>query len=154
MSSNFQENLRDDLEINGRPDWDTVFQSFSILLAARSTCDRTLVGCVVVSSDNTRVLAMGYNGNYSGGPNGCDSSEPGKCGCIHAEINALLKLDYHDRSDKIMYVTMSPCVPCAKAIINSGIKEVVYMDEYRTTEGLDVLNSAQISLRRIPYNRD
>ena len=98
----------------------------------------------MVSSDNTRVLAMGYNGNYAGGPDGCDSVVPGKCGCLHAEINALLKMDYHDPCEKHMYITLSPCVACAKAIINAGIKKVFYDQKYRDDAGLAVLLEAGI----------
>jgi len=69
---------------------------------------------------------------------------------IHAEINALLKLDYHNHKRKVMYVTLSPCRMCAKAIVNSGIDEVVYLQEYRDVGGLEVLQQCKITIRKLP----
>jgi deoxycytidylate deaminase len=62
-------------------------------IAQRSHDNRCQVGAVVVTSDNTQVLSVGYNGNYAGGPDCAESDEPGMSGLLHAEINALLKLD-------------------------------------------------------------
>jgi len=103
---------------------------------------------VIVTDENTQVLAVGYNGNYSGGPNEVESAEPGNSGMIHAEINALLKCDYNNRGKKIMYITLSPCKMCAKAIINGGVKEVVFDEEYRDLSGIELLRSAGVSVRR------
>lgn len=113
-------------------------------LARRSTCARASVGCVVVSSDNHRVLAIGYNGNARGFPNACDSTEPGNCGCIHAEDNCLIKLDYAPHTGRRMYITCSPCKTCAKRIVNAGIDEVIYDTEYRNTDGIFLLNAAGV----------
>jgi dCMP deaminase len=121
---------------------------FAHSIARRSYDPRYRVGAVVVTDENTQVLAVGYNGNYSGGPNEVESPEPGNSGMIHAEINALLKCDYNNVLKKIMYVTLSPCRMCAKAMVNGGIKEVVYDEEYRDTSGLDLLRSAGVEVRR------
>src|SRR3990167_2225715 len=67
-----------------RPKFETIYMNLACALAERSTCSRLKVGCVITSSDYSRVLAIGYNGNYPGGPNCCDSDEPGKCGCFTA----------------------------------------------------------------------
>ena len=134
--------------MNGRPSWDEVWMKTARLIAQRSYDPRHHVGVVIVTEDNTQVLAVGYNGNYSGGPNEVESTEPGESGFIHAEINALLKLDYNNPKQKKLYVTLSPCRMCAKAIINTGITEVIYDDEYRDTSGLKVLESAGIRVRR------
>ena len=99
-----------------------------------------------MTDDNTQVLAVGYNGNHAGGPNKVESSVPGESGMLHAEINALLKMDYNNPKDKILYVTLSPCRMCAKAIINSGINRVVYREQYRDTSGLDVLRESGIEV--------
>ncbi len=131
---------------NGRPLWNEIYIEFAKLLSIRSTCARASVGCVVASWDSNRVLAIGYNGNYRNGPNVCDSEEPGNCGCLHAEDNALLKLDFNDHSKKRMYTTVSPCKMCAKRIINAGIDEVVYDILYRDSEGIDVLTGAGIPI--------
>jgi dCMP deaminase len=68
---------------------------------------------------------------------------------IHAEINALIKCDYNNPKDKKMYVTLSPCCVCAKAIINAGIKEVVYKEKYKDSSGIDILQSCGISVRSV-----
>ena len=112
------------------------------------------MGAVVVSSDNTQVLAVGYNGNYSGGPNEVESEIPGESGMLHAEINALLKLDYNNPKRKVMYVTLSPCRMCAKAIVNSGIDEVVYDEEYRDTSSLAILHDAGIRVSKFAPESD
>jgi dCMP deaminase len=121
---------------------------FAHSIARRSYDPRYRVGAVIVTNENTQVLAVGYNGNYSGGPNEVESHEPGDSGMIHAEINALLKCDYNNVVKKIMYVTLSPCRMCAKAMVNGGIREVVYDEEYRDTSGLDLLRSAGVEVRR------
>jgi dCMP deaminase len=131
-----------------RPSWDDVWIQTANVISKRSYDPRFQVGTVVVSSDNTQVLAVGYNGNYSGGPNEVESMTPGESGMIHAEINALLKLDYNNPKTKILYVTLSPCRQCAKAIINSGISEVVYDTQYRDTSSLDILKSAGVKVRK------
>ena len=79
------------------------------VISQRSYDKRYKVGAVVVSDDNTQLLSLGYNGNYAGGPNEADSEEPGQSGFLHAEINALLKLDYNNPKRKKMYLTLSPC---------------------------------------------
>ena len=132
-----------------RPSWDEIWMQTARVIACRSIDPRHKVGAVVVSGDNTQVLAVGYNGNYSGGPNEVESLEPGESGCIHAEINALLKLDYNNPKRKIMYITLSPCRMCAKATVNSGIDEVVYDEEYRDISSLDILKDAGIICRKM-----
>lgn len=134
--------------IDGRVSWDEVWMNFAHLIAARSYDPRHRVGSVIVTDTNTQVLAVGYNGNYSGGPNEVESTQPGHSGMIHAEINALIKLDYNNPNKKIMYLTLSPCRACAKAIINGGISEVVYDEAYRDTSGLDLLRTAGVSVRQ------
>lgn len=131
-----------------RPSWDEVWIETASLISQRSYDPRYQVGTVVVSDDNTQVLAVGYNGNYSGGPNEVESTVPGESGMIHAEINALLKLDYNNPKRKKLYVTLSPCRMCAKAIVNSGIDEVIYAEEYRDTSGLEILKDAGVIVRQ------
>ena len=105
----------------------------------------------MVTSDNTQVLSVGYNGNYTGGPNEVESDVPGESGMIHAETNALIKLDYNNPKRKVMYVTMSPCRMCAKQIVNSGVNEVVYSIEYRDRGGLDILEKSGIAVRHLNH---
>lgn len=127
-----------------RPTWPDIFLGVAQQVATRSTCGRLLVGCVIASADNQRILSFGYNGNYAGGPNSCDdSARKGGCGCLHAEVNAILKCD-NSIKDKVFYVTHAPCLMCAKAIVNSGASGLFYADPYTYTEGLAILESAGI----------
>jgi dCMP deaminase len=121
---------------------------FAVNIARRSTCSRLQVGAVVVSEDNTRILGHGYNGGPAGGFNDCISLEPGKCGHLHAEINALVKTNYHDAAQKKIYVTTVPCFNCSVAIVNANIKEVVYLHDYRDHSGLELLEKSGIKVRK------
>jgi dCMP deaminase len=133
---------------NKRPDFTQIYAHMAAIISKRSTCSRLQVGSIIVSGDFTRILSVGYNGNAKGFPNSCDSSEPGKCGCIHSEINALLKTDYSEK-DKVIFVTDIPCVNCAKAIINADIKKVFYIREYRITDSLHIFERARIETNQI-----
>ena len=131
-----------------RPSWDMIWMDVANSISKRSYDPRFQVGAVVVTKDNTQVLAVGYNGNYAGGPNTVESSVPGESGLIHAEINCLLKMDYNNPKSKKMYLTLSPCRMCAKAIINAGIDEVVYATQYRDTTGVQLLLDQNVSVRQ------
>ena len=129
-----------------RPNWDSIWIEFAKSISRRSYDPRHQVGAVVVTEDNTQVLAIGYNGNYKGGPNEVESEVPGESGMIHAEINALLKMDFNNPKRKKMYVTMSPCRMCAKAIVNAGIDDIIFFEKYRDTSGLEILKAAGINI--------
>lgn len=129
-----------------RPTWHQTWISVAHEISKRS-CDQQLqVGAIIVSEDNTRVLSVGYNGNYKGGPNERESSDPGKGGLIHAEINALVKCDFNFSKKKCMYVTHSPCKDCAKLIINAEISRVIYDIPYRDMSGIYLLKSTGIDV--------
>ncbi len=130
--------------MNKRPDWDEIWMKVANTISLRSHHPEWKVGAVIVSSDNTQVLSLGYNGNASGMSNVPKSTKPGCSGLLHAEINALLKLDYNNPKEKIMYLTLMPCEYCAKAIVNSGIKKVVYKSDYRDKSGIEILKKANI----------
>ena len=113
----------------------------------RSTCVRRRVGAVITDLEGMSVVALGYNGNAKGLPNRCDSDVPGDCGCIHAEVNALIKAPFH-QGDLVMYTTTGPCMDCAKLILNSRVKRVLYDEDYRSHAGLDLLTRL-IAVERI-----
>lgn len=116
-------------------------------ISRRSTCSRLSVGAVITSLDFKELISYGYNGNYSGGPNTCDRNEAGNCGCIHAENNALNKP--RSRQDMAIFLTDSPCVMCAKLIINAqNIKKVIYKEEYRNIEGIEMLRKSNIEVEK------
>ena len=132
----------------GRPTWDEVWMGVAHVISRRSIDPRRKVGAVIVNADGTQVLSVGYNGDYRGGPNTVESEIPGESGTIHAEINALIKLDYNYPQSKVMYLTLSPCRMCAKAIVNAKIDEVVFDEAYRDASGLDLLRSAGVKVRK------
>ena len=131
-----------------RPTWDQIWISFAKTISERSYDPRNKVGAVIVTEDNTQVLSIGYNGGWAGGPNEVESLEPGKSGMIHAEINALIKMNYSHHKRKKLYVTLSPCRGCAKAIINGGINRVSYLDDYRDLSGVELLRESGIRVRK------
>ena len=121
-------------------------------IALRSHHSTFKVGALIVTSDNTQVLSLGYNGNAAGLSNVPQSEEPGCSGLLHAEINALLKLDYNNPKDKVMYLTLSPCTNCAIAVINSGIKKIVYKTKYRDDTGIKMLEAAGVKIEQYKVN--
>lgn len=136
-----------------RPMWDEVWMRVAHTIAERSVDPRHQVGTIIVTGDNTQLLSLGYNGNYKGGPNKVESEVPGQSGLIHAEQNALIKLDYNNPKKKKMYVTMSPCSHCAKMIVNANIDEVIYDQKYRDDSGLNIMSSAGITVRRFSQDK-
>jgi dCMP deaminase len=127
-----------------------VYMRMAEELAKRSTCARARVGTVITDAALSNVLGIGYNGNASGLPNRCDSSDAGRCGCIHSEMNALVKAPGSVR-DKVVFVTMSPCPMCAKLIIQSGVTHVFYRAAYRDPVGIDVLRAGGVDV--VLYDR-
>jgi len=130
-----------------RPSWDDVWMRVARTISERSVDKKHQVGAVVVTEDNTQLLSLGYNGNYKGGPNRTVSDQAGESGLIHAEVNALIKLDYNNPKVKKMYISLSPCRACAKLIVNAGISEVIYGILYRDATGLDILREAGNKIR-------
>lgn len=135
--------------MNHRPSWDSIWSQFALSISQRSVDPKHKVGAIIVSYDNTQVFAVGYNGDQKGGPNRRECLDDGQSGFIHAEINALIKCDYNAPKRKKMYVTLSPCEVCAKAIINAGIQEVIYIEKYKCGSGIDILKNAGIKVRMI-----
>lgn len=132
-----------------RPSFETIYLKLAQILAARSTCSRLQVGTVITSLDYRKVLAVGYNGNATGLTNGCDRDEPGNCGCLHSEENAVINCDAPRATEKVVFVTHLPCVQCAKRLINLGnVKKVVYHQEYRLKDSIRVLESVGIQVEQ------
>jgi dCMP deaminase len=132
-----------------RPSFETIYLQLAQILAARSTCSRLQVGTVITSLDYRKVLAVGYNGNATGLTNGCDREEPGNCGCLHSEENAVINCDAPRATEKVVFVTHLPCVQCAKRLINLGnVKKVVYHKEYRLKDSIRVLESVGIQVEQ------
>ena len=115
--------------------------------AENSYCKRRRVGALVVKEK--MIISDGYNGTPSGFENICeDENGITKPYVLHAEANAITKLarSGNNSDGSTLYVTASPCIECAKLIIQSGIKRVVYGEKYRLTEGIDLLRRANIEV--------
>jgi dCMP deaminase len=130
-----------------RPSFETIFMTMTLTIATRSTCLRKKVAAVFTDKSMQRVLCFGYNGNVSGGPNECDSLEPGMCGCTHAEINALTK-SVTSLEHSVLFVTLSPCLACAKVLVNRGVSRVIYHETYRNACGLELLRKYNIIVEK------
>ena len=132
-----------------RPTFDEVYMQFAETIARRSTCTRLAVGTVITTTDYRKVLAVGYNGNASGLDNTCDREEPGNCGCLHSEENAVINCDAPRETKKLVYVTHLPCVACAKRLINLGnVEKIVYLNDYRKRDSVELLESVGIPVIR------
>lgn len=115
--------------------------------AENSYCKRRQVGALVVK--DKMIISDGYNGTPSGFENMCeDENDITKPYVLHAEANAITKLarSGNNSEGSTLYVTASPCIECAKLIIQSGIKRVVYAEKYRLTDGIDLLRRANIEV--------
>ena len=113
--------------------------------AQNSYCQRRQVGALVVKDG--MIISDGYNGTPSGFENVCeDENNVTKPYVLHAEANAITKLarSSNNSDGSTIYITASPCIECAKLIIQAGIKRVVYGEQYRLTDGIDLLKRAGI----------
>lgn len=121
-----------------------VFARFVQDLATLSKCEERSVAAIITDRDMTQVYSIGING----GPKGladCLCHIDGKYGCVHAEINALVKCR-SDETDKIMFVTLSPCKQCAAAIVNApgSFSVVYYTEQWKDLTGIEILKNAGI----------
>ena len=126
-----------------------VFKKFAQDLSTLSKCEERKVAALIVDKDLSQVYSIGLNG----GPKGlvdCMCKIDGKYGCVHAEINALVKCR-SDEPDKVMIITLSPCKQCAAAIINApgGFSAVYYTELWKDDVGIKLLKSAGIRVEQI-----
>ena len=117
-----------------------------------SYCQRRQVGALVVK--DKMIISDGYNGTPSGFENVCEENGVTKPYVLHAEANAITKIarSGNNSDGSTLYVTDSPCIECAKLIIQAGIKRVIYSREYRLTDGVDLLRRAGIEVKLIKKN--
>jgi len=118
--------------------------------AKNSYCKRRQVGALLVK--NKMIISDGYNGTPSGFENVCeDENDKTKSYVLHAEANAITKVAKSANSSDgaTLYVTAAPCIECAKLIIQAGIKRVVYSDDYRLEEGINLLKRAGIEVDKM-----
>lgn len=118
--------------------------------AENSYCQRRKVGAIIVK--NSMIISDGYNGTPSGFENVCEDEDGvTKPYVLHAEANAITKVARSNNSSDgaTLYVTASPCVECAKLIIQSGVKRVVFNELYRISDGIDLLRRAGVQVDHI-----
>ena len=129
---------------------DLRYMRMARIWAENSYCQRRQVGALVVK--DKAIISDGYNGTPSGFENMCeDDNNVTKPYVLHAEANAITKLARSSNSSDgaTLYVTASPCIECAKLIIQSGIKRVVYAEHYRLEDGINLLKCANINVEHI-----
>lgn len=140
--------------------WEEYFMSIALLSSLRSKDPHTKVGACIVSEDN-KVLSLGYNGMPLGVDDQCipwaghgqdlpelETKYPYVC---HAELNAILNAPNHDLRGSIVYVTLFPCNECTKAIIQAGIKKIIYLsDKYHDTDQ-EIAARKMLDMAGIPY---
>lgn len=130
--------------------FDRSYLEMARVWAANSYCKRRQVGALLVK--DKMIISDGYNGTPSGFENVCeDDDNKTKPYVLHAEANAITKVAKSGNSSDgaTLYVTAAPCIECAKLIIQSGIKRVVYTDEYRLEDGINLLRSAGIEVEKV-----
>jgi dCMP deaminase len=135
--------MKDDKQLQ----FDKRYLEMARVWAKNSYCIRRQVGAILVK--DRMIISDGYNGTPSGFENVCeDESGATKPYVLHAEANAITKVARSNNSSEgaTLYVTTSPCIECAKLIIQAGIKRVVFYDKYRIEDGLNLLKKADIEL--------
>ncbi|WP_162340461.1 MULTISPECIES: deoxycytidylate deaminase [Cyclobacterium] len=130
-----------------KPDFDDIFMELAVSLAQRSHCIKKHVGAVLTK--DTRIISIGYNGPPSGTHNcdeefpeeGCSRDSKGSCSlALHAEQNAILYAVKNKATveGSTLYVTLAPCLPCARIIYSMGISKVIYLYSYAAYKGLGI----------------
>ena len=128
---------------------DHTFLEMAYVFANLSKAKRRKVGCIIVKDG--QVISNGFNGTPSGFNNRCEVNDVTKPEVLHAESNALMKIARSTNSSigSTMYLTCSPCFDCAKLIIQSGITRLVYKEDYRKEDGIDLLRLTDIIIEKI-----
>lgn len=137
--------------MNKQQKLDQLYMNIADRVSQQSYAVRLKVGAIIVKDDN--IISMGWNGMPSGMPNVCEDMVDGKLvtkpQCLHSESNALMKLAKRGGTgaeNATIYTTFSPCIECAKLIKQAGISRVVYRDEYRLTDGIDMLKFLNVNV--------
>jgi dCMP deaminase len=150
-----------------RPEFEDIFMELAVNLAHRSHCIKRHVGAVLTK--DTRIISIGYNGPPPGTHNcdeewpeiGCATDSKGSCSlALHAEQNAIIYAVKNGTSidGSTLYVTLSPCLPCARIIYSVGVKKVVYLHSYAeykghsTEDGLNFLNKFGVETEKYTGN--
>jgi len=125
-----------------RPSLMKCYLQFAEIISKRSVCKRCGTGAIITSIDLHRIFSIGYNGPPHNVPHNMCTGKEGTCGCIHGEVNALLKKNTNEKS--VMFLTTSPCENCAKYILQSNIEKIYFINYYRDIEPLKLLTNNNI----------
>lgn len=134
---------------------DVRYLKMARIWAENSYCKRRQVGALIVK--DKMIISDGYNGTPSGFENVCeDENNVTKPYVLHAEANAITKIarSSNNSDGATLYVTAAPCIECAKLIIQAGINRVIYSEEYRIEDGINLLRRAGIEVKYIPVEQD
>ncbi|MBQ4357879.1 MAG: dCMP deaminase family protein [Paludibacteraceae bacterium] len=129
---------------------DLRYMKMALIWAGNSYCKRRQVGALLVK--DKMIISDGYNGTPSGFENNCeDEDNKSFAYVLHAEANAITKVarSTNNSEGATLYVTASPCIECAKLIIQAGIRRVVYGEQYRLLDGIDLLRKAGIEVTQV-----
>lgn len=135
--------------------YDQAYMRMALEWGKLSYCERKQVGALIVK--DRMIISDGYNGTPTGFENRCEDEEHStKWYVLHAEANAILKVASSTQSCKgsTLYITMSPCRECSKLIHQSGIKRVVYADQYKDTSGIEFLKKAGVDLTHLKLENE
>jgi len=142
-------------------EYDCAYMKMALAIAELSRAERKKVGAIIVSKDD-QVISQGFNGTPHGWDNCCEEKDP-KTGelrtireVLHAEANAITKCAKYMTStkDATLYVTLSPCFECAKLIIQSEIKRVLFIDGYRSLDGVRFLKENGVAVSQMILDGD
>jgi dCMP deaminase len=132
-------------------DWDDLYLEIASVVAKQSYDEKHKVGAVIVKDGN--IISFSYNGTLAGQ---CNETRDGNGetlkGVLHAEAQAIAKVARSNQSTEnaTMYTTLSPCIDCAKLIVSAGFRRVVYKDLYKSSEGINYLNTAAVLVNYQP----
>jgi len=135
--------------------FDRRYLEMALIWARNSYCKRRQVGALIVKEK--MIISDGYNGTPSGFENVCeDENNRTKPYVLHAEANAITKVAKSNNSSEgaTLYITSGPCMECAKLIIQAGIRRVVFCDNYRMQDGVELLNKANIEVVYIEVGKE
>ena len=138
-----------------QPQFDRRYLRMAAIWSENSYCKRRKVGALIVK--DKMIISDGYNGTPAGFENICeDENNVTRPYVLHAEANAITKVARSNNSSEnaTLYITDSPCMECAKLIIQSGIKRVVYSNQYRNLDGIELLKRAGIELVYLEIEKD
>nr|WP_288182240.1 dCMP deaminase family protein [uncultured Prevotella sp.] len=140
-------------ELSKQTKLDLRYLRMARIWAENSYCKRRQVGALVVKGK--MIISDGYNGTPSGFENICEENDITKPYVLHAEANAITKLarSSNNSDGSTLYVTASPCIECAKLIIQAGIKRVVYAEKYRLNDGIQLMERAGIKVEFLDIDK-